>query len=745
MSLCINQNCKFLNSGDTLFCKKCDTELLIAGRYQVTRLLSGDTGFANIYEVLHQGVSKVMKVLKHHDPKAEELFKREFQVLEQSSHSGIPKAEEYFLFTPKNSQQILHCLVMEKIEGIDLDKYIKQKGHPIDEKCALDWLKQLAHILEEIHNKQLLHRDIKPSNIILRPDGQLVLIDFGAVKQVASIQGKGQSTCIYTEGYAAPEQKQGNPVFQSDFFSIGRTFIYLLTSVDPSQLINPDDPRQLNWRDRTSNLSPGLLGFIDQLMEHSVEKRPRDLRNMLSSPTTVRVGSPPLDPNIQESDVPTSIRTMVSPIPSSSSIGKSWKFFVAAVVLLVLGGTAWIIMGGGKSNSKISDALSPSVVTPSPSVVSSPSVISTLPTPKCSASGLVKKSGNLYGVIEVGSTGIKAEVIQDLEKPNENGFTLIAREEKIKERNTEPKKPETQAGSVKAVEDVFLEIQKRFQIPCEQIVVYGSSGFAKAPHKDAFAKEIQEKIGREMKIISVEDESIFGFEGTVPDWRRDQVVTVDIGSGNIKGAYLENPNTNNEKHITYESPWGTKTFAKRIKDLQGENSFIAIAKSERENTLVLQIREIIQLKSGLQALPRVYLAGGITWALFTLVRPCQVQEAIKNTKDERIALYGMIYVEDINTFYNNATRDQKTLFNPDLSQCTPEQRQEAQKDINKLKSGDPFSVEQLIAGSEILRALSDELRFSQKDAIFFARYTINSIPIGYLKQQLSIAAKRVSK
>jgi serine/threonine protein kinase len=529
MSLCINPNCKSSNPDNTLFCQKCDSELLIAGRYQVTRLLSDDTGFAYIYEVMHQNVPKVMKVLKQHDPKAEELFEREFQVLQQSNHPGIPKAEDFFLFAPKDSQTILHCLVMEKIEGIDLDKYIKHTGNPIGEKCAWEWLVQLANILKEIHAKQLLHRDIKPSNIILRPSGQLVLIDFGAVKRTTNIQGKGQGTCIYTEGYGAPEQKQGDPVFQSDFFSVGRTFVYLLTGVEPGQLIDPGDPHQLNWRDRTSNLSPELVGFIDRLMEQSVEKRPSNPQSMLSNLKTIHVDPPrPDSPN-------RATVTQPPQPPSPPSPRKPWKFFVPALAVLLLGGAIW---GITRSPGNPEPPLPPPVDTkksnpPPPPITSLPPVV-----PKCSASDLVKKSGNLYGAIEVGSKGIKTIVLQELEKPDENGFTLIARKEKIQDRNTTPIEPTTQAESVEAVEAVFRELQEKFQIPCEQIVIYGSSGFAKAPHKDAFAKAVQEKTGRSMQFISSKEEAIFVFDGIVPESIRDRVLAIDIGSGNIKGAYL---------------------------------------------------------------------------------------------------------------------------------------------------------------------------------------------------------------
>jgi hypothetical protein len=188
---------------------------------------------------------------------------------------------------------------------------------------------------------------------------------------------------------------------------------------------------------------------------------------------------------------------------------------------------------------------------------------------------------------------------------------------------------------------------------------------------------------------------------------------------------------------------GTGVFTKKIYEiLKGGKDFVAAAENAKRYLLVPFIRETIQVRPGMQTLPRVYLAGGIPWALFTLVRPCQVQESFK-TKEERVALYGTIYVEDINTFHINALQKQTTLFNPDLSQCTPERRQEVQEEIKKIKT--TFTEDNLIAGAEILSALSEELLFSQKDAIFFARGAKEGLPIGYLKYQLKIAAKGGAK
>jgi serine/threonine protein kinase len=277
MSLCINPQCsKPENSDRMLFCQGCGSGLLLADKYRVTKLMSDKGGFGNTYEIVEQGVPKVLKVLKSDNPKAIELFDREYRVLENLTEDGIggiPHVEDLFLYKPNGSLHDLHCLVMERIYGMDLEEYVKAIKRPIDERTAIGWLSQLTQILSEIHSRDIFHRDIKPSNIILQPDGQLVLIDFGAVKEaVPNVQG--QATCIYTPGYAAPEQQRpGQASPRSDFYSLGRTFVYLLTEKDPLDLY--DAYRDiLVWRNRTTNISPGCLDLIDRLMQEKPEQRP---------------------------------------------------------------------------------------------------------------------------------------------------------------------------------------------------------------------------------------------------------------------------------------------------------------------------------------------------------------------------------------------------------------------------------------------------------------------------------------
>lgn len=516
--------------------------------------------------------------------------------------------------------------------------------------------------------------------------------------------------------YTAQEQTQGNAVPQSDFFSLGRTFVYLLTAknldtfftyTNTNTSTNPSE-----WHNFVSSISPTFINLIDQLMEPAIEQRPNHADEILQKLVVLQ----------EELYLPQTRYSIISNSEQQANIktkitnqkGKNKNLLVISVCF---GGIAILLLFGNFIWYKLFTDKSPQTSNK-----------------QCSESSLVRKSGNLYGVIEVGSTGIKGEIIQELPKPNEDGFKFISREEKIEERNAKAVEPKAQSEAVSSVKSMFDEIKTRFSIPCEQIVIYGSSGVAqKAPNKDALAKEIQKETGRVMEFISPEEEAYLVFDGVVPEWRRNEVVMIDIGSGNIKGAYLKN--SNKDKHTTFDIPLGTKTFTREITNQQGTLEFTKAAINVKRKVLIPQIRDTLQRKPGVQNLSRIYLAGGISWALSTLMRPCDDEQEIRNIREERVAKFLRLYPADINTFYYNAARDRKTLFEPDLSKCTPEQKNKVKKNIEKIRKN-IFSQYNLIAGAEILRALSDELKFSEKERIFFARYAIKALPTGYLKKQL---------
>ncbi|NES20878.1 MAG: protein kinase, partial [Symploca sp. SIO3E6] len=262
--------------------------LVLQNRYRVLQPL-GKGGFGKTFEVDDGGIPKVLKVLNlefFYTPetrqKAISLFQREGAVLSRLNHPGIPRVEPDGYFTlAEASGEILYCLVMEKIDGINLNKWMKNRDNqPITQEQAIAWLEQLSEILTQLHQQELIHRDIKPSNILLQPNGQLVLIDFGAVREITDTYLQKQAknitgTVIISIGYTPPEQAEGQSVPQSDFFALGRTLVYLLTGQRPTSFDKDFRNGKLQWRDSAPQVATEFAGLVDYLMDTFPGRRPQ--------------------------------------------------------------------------------------------------------------------------------------------------------------------------------------------------------------------------------------------------------------------------------------------------------------------------------------------------------------------------------------------------------------------------------------------------------------------------------------
>jgi WD40 repeat protein len=232
-----------------------------------------------------------------------ELFKREYDVLLELSRqnvTGVPRGDAYFQYSTREGK-ILHCLVMEKVEGINLEQWLKQYDN-LSQKRALKWLREITLILDKIHQQKWLHRDIKPPNIMLRNSGELVLIDFGTAREETQTyhqKVKGQQvTGITSAGYTPNEQQHGQAVIQSDFYALGRTFVHLLTGKHPLEIYDAVND-VLSWREETENIHPLLLDFIDELMGRLPKNRPANTRFILQRLDEIerQLKLPPTTPN----------------------------------------------------------------------------------------------------------------------------------------------------------------------------------------------------------------------------------------------------------------------------------------------------------------------------------------------------------------------------------------------------------------------------------------------------------------
>lgn len=264
---------------------------LLAGRYQVLQTL-GKGGFGQTYIALDtQRPGHPRCVVKHfrpvtHHPEflktARRLFTSEAESLEQlGHHDQIPRLLAYF----EENQEFF--LVQEYIEGHSLKAEIVS-GQKWTENQVIFLLQQILNILKFIHSYNVIHRDIKPDNIIRRlNDGQLVLIDFGAVKQVQTqmnaIPGQTQMTvAIGTPGYVSIEQGQGKPHPNSDIYSLGVVCIQALTGVHPRNFEEHHQTREILWQHQAT-VSPVLAAILSKMVLNNFKQRYQSATEILQA------------------------------------------------------------------------------------------------------------------------------------------------------------------------------------------------------------------------------------------------------------------------------------------------------------------------------------------------------------------------------------------------------------------------------------------------------------------------------
>jgi serine/threonine protein kinase len=199
------------------------------------------------------------------------LFEREAQVLKQLNHPRIPSYRDYFSLDKQMGEGLYWFgLVQQYIPGASVQQLL-DGGKRFTETEVQKIATEVLEILIYLHglNPPVLHRDIKPSNLIVGDDGQVYLVDFGAVQDSAAAEGV-TFTVVGTTGYAPLEQFWGRAVPASDLYALGATLIHLLTGTAPADL--PQKDLRIQFRDRIS-LNPHVIRWIEVLTEPDLEQR----------------------------------------------------------------------------------------------------------------------------------------------------------------------------------------------------------------------------------------------------------------------------------------------------------------------------------------------------------------------------------------------------------------------------------------------------------------------------------------
>ncbi len=298
-------------------------ETTLRGHYQIVSHIGGG-GFGQTYLAKDIDLPNhpycVVKQLK---PKSSEtfiletakrLFNQEAEILYKlGSRDQIPRLLAHF----QEGEEFY--LVQEFADGTDLTTEIGD-GKCLNEPKVIELLQEILEILTFVHSHGVVHRDIKPANLIRRnSDRKIVLIDFGAVKEISSLSGDHQANtnitiAIGSPGYMPIEQLRGKPRFSSDIYAVGMMMIQAITGQEPKLFAEHPDTAELTWRDHipTNNYSPQLLDILDKMIRYDFRQRYQTAEEVIVA-IAEAMNNANINANINVNSIDHALPTIINP------------------------------------------------------------------------------------------------------------------------------------------------------------------------------------------------------------------------------------------------------------------------------------------------------------------------------------------------------------------------------------------------------------------------------------------------
>jgi serine/threonine protein kinase len=251
----------------------------LGGRYQITRLL-GQGGMSAVYRAtdpnLHREVAiKVIHPQFSHNPEFVGRFEQEAAAVARLRHPNIVQVYDF------NNDDELYFMVLEFVEGRTLFEILQdysRKGEHIPYKDAIQIAMQVAEAAEYAHKKGMIHRDIKPANVMIDPQGQAVLMDFGIAKIVGGQIHTAAGAVIGTAKYMAPEQVRGDaPDHRTDIYSIGVVLFEMASGKPPFDADSAISLMMKHLQDPLPNLrelQPDIPDSLVTIISKSLAKDP---------------------------------------------------------------------------------------------------------------------------------------------------------------------------------------------------------------------------------------------------------------------------------------------------------------------------------------------------------------------------------------------------------------------------------------------------------------------------------------
>lgn len=249
---------------------------VLVQRYLIQEVI-GIGGMGSVYRARDMHFPNVIKLVavkeminQAPDPQVKQTivqnFEREANILVTLAHPAIPKIFDFFSHDDRS------YLVIEFVNGKDLEATLNQTEGFFSEEQVLLWAIELCDVLEYLHNHKpepIIFRDMKPSNIMVNQQGHIVLVDFGIAKMFRAGQ---KGTMIGTEGYSPPEQYRGEATHLADIYSLGATLHHLLTRKDP-RLEPPFTFAERPIRKINPSVSPELETILTTALQYNPQDR----------------------------------------------------------------------------------------------------------------------------------------------------------------------------------------------------------------------------------------------------------------------------------------------------------------------------------------------------------------------------------------------------------------------------------------------------------------------------------------
>ena len=243
---------------------------VIAGTYKILSVI-GRGGMSTVYLAMNERANKpwAIKEVRKDGTGDFEVVRQslivETDMLKQLKHPCLPSIVDVI------DSEGCFLIVMDYIEGNTLLKTLQENGAQPQEH-VIEWAKQLCDVLGYLHTRKppIIYRDLKPGNIMLKPDGNITLIDFGTARTYKR-ENIEDTTCLGTRGYAAPEQfgGRGQTDERTDIYCLGATLYHLVTGHNPSS--PPYEIYPIRKWDQ--NLSAGLEQIISKCTQQDPDKR----------------------------------------------------------------------------------------------------------------------------------------------------------------------------------------------------------------------------------------------------------------------------------------------------------------------------------------------------------------------------------------------------------------------------------------------------------------------------------------